>query len=139
MKATNQISDILADYNACQTQPYILEQSQKEEESMSIDPHEKQNLLITDIPLNLLMIKLEQLKQDTVMKKDLNDEIEVSDETLSFHCTLSLKRIEHALKGRFCKHPQCFDADTFFQLGSKSQFKCGVCNQIIKPKVSYTH
>lgn len=38
-----------------------------------------------------------------------NDDIEVSVETLSFSCPLSLGRIVHPAKGTKCTHKQCFD------------------------------
>lgn len=69
-------------------------------------------------------------------KKESDDDIELSDEKISFNCPLSFTRILHPTKGKQCIHPQCFDALTFFQLASKKSFKCVICDRVIIPTVN---
>ncbi|CAK8539342.1 unnamed protein product [Lathyrus sativus] len=53
----------------------------------------------------------------------------------SLNCPISFTRIKTPVKGRSCKHFQCFDFDNFIKINSKRpSWRCPHCNQ----NVSYT-
>jgi hypothetical protein len=58
-----------------------------------------------------------------------NDIVEVSLK-FSLRCPLSLMRIELPVKGKDCKHIQCFDANSYLQINKNHpKFDCPVCNK----------
>eukprot|EP00029_Vermamoeba_vermiformis_P007703 TRINITY_DN3408_c0_g1_i1.p1 TRINITY_DN3408_c0_g1~~TRINITY_DN3408_c0_g1_i1.p1 ORF type:complete len:629 (+),score=50.58 TRINITY_DN3408_c0_g1_i1:41-1927(+) len=58
-----------------------------------------------------------------------NDIAEVSLK-FSLRCPLSLMRIELPIKGKDCKHIQCFDANSYLQINKNHpKFDCPVCNK----------
>jgi len=48
---------------------------------------------------------------------------------VSLNCPISLKRIKTPIKGRLCKHYQCFDYDNYMEMNSrKPNWRCPYCN-----------
>ncbi|CAN6202415.1 unnamed protein product [Urochloa humidicola] len=48
---------------------------------------------------------------------------------VSLNCPISLKRIKTPIKGRLCKHYQCFDYDNYMEMNSrKPSWRCPYCN-----------
>ncbi|XP_024992690.1 E4 SUMO-protein ligase PIAL2-like isoform X2 [Cynara cardunculus var. scolymus] len=51
---------------------------------------------------------------------------------ISLHCPFSQHRIKIPVKGRLCKHPQCFDYKNFMEINSRRPtWKCPVCSKPI--------
>ncbi|KAK8454969.1 hypothetical protein SEVIR_4G059800v4 [Setaria viridis] len=48
---------------------------------------------------------------------------------VSLNCPISFKRIKTPIKGRLCKHYQCFDYDNYMEMNSrKPNWRCPFCN-----------
>ncbi|CAL5046190.1 unnamed protein product [Urochloa decumbens] len=48
---------------------------------------------------------------------------------VSLNCPISFKRIKTPIKGRLCKHYQCFDYDNYMEMNSrKPNWRCPYCN-----------
>ncbi|KAJ4951237.1 hypothetical protein NE237_028069 [Protea cynaroides] len=51
---------------------------------------------------------------------------------ISLNCPISHTRIRTPVKGHLCKHPQCFDYDTFLEINTRRpSWRCPHCNQSV--------
>ncbi|KAJ3283725.1 SUMO ligase siz1 [Borealophlyctis nickersoniae] len=74
---------------------------------------------------------------EPVPNDDEDDDLEVEaieKEIVSFKCPISLLRIYRPVRGRACRHRQCFDAVTFRTINGngknpKAKWTCPVCDQ----------
>jgi E3 SUMO-protein ligase PIAS1 len=58
-----------------------------------------------------------------------SEEIEGLDYILSLRCPLSIDTIKVPARGEKCKHPQCFDLETFLSFGDQSTcWQCPICS-----------
>ncbi|CAN0449378.1 unnamed protein product, partial [Ectocarpus sp. 12 AP-2014] len=68
---------------------------------------------------------------------DSDDDLMATATRLSLRCPLGLVPITCPGRGRYCKHLQCFDLNTFLSFNKDcagAAWKCGVCNLPIKPE-----
>ncbi|CAL5187386.1 unnamed protein product [Lathyrus oleraceus] len=73
--------------------------------------------------------------QPAVTSVDSDSDIIEGASRFSLNCPISFTRIKTPVKGRSCKHFQCFDFDNFIKINSKRpSWRCPHCNQ----NVSYT-
>ena len=58
-----------------------------------------------------------------------NPELILGDERIQLRCPLTLRRLVHPGKSRFCQHRNCFDMETFLcgVLGVKRELNCPIC------------
>ena len=65
-----------------------------------------------------------------------DEEVTAAATRMSLVCPLSLSPIEIPARGRQCRHLQCFDLRSFFELNkafSVARYRCGVCSHVLNP------
>ena len=70
---------------------------------------------------------------------DDNDDVVASATRLSLRCPIGLVPIQIPVRGRACRHLQCFDLETFLRLNTRpnvGRFRCGVCSNILSSPCS---
>ena len=68
-----------------------------------------------------------------------NDDVVASATRLSLRCPIGLVPIQIPVRGRACRHLQCFDLETFLRLNTRpsvGRFRCGVCSNILSSPCS---
>ncbi|XP_020216462.1 E4 SUMO-protein ligase PIAL2 isoform X2 [Cajanus cajan] len=75
---------------------------------------------------------LQDYLQPTVTSVDSDSDIIEGASQISLNCPISFTRIKTPVKGRSCKHFQCFDFDNFISMNSKRpSWRCPHCNQYV--------
>ncbi|KAE9606549.1 putative E3 SUMO protein ligase [Lupinus albus] len=75
---------------------------------------------------------LQHYVQPAVTSVDSDSDIIEGHSQISLNCPISFTRIKTPVKGRSCKHFQCFDFDNFINISSrKPSWRCPHCNQSV--------
>ncbi|KAI4326887.1 hypothetical protein L6164_019411 [Bauhinia variegata] len=70
--------------------------------------------------------------QPAVTSVDSDSDIIEGPSRISLNCPISFSRIKTPVKGRSCKHLQCFDFDNFIDINSRRpSWRCPHCNQYV--------
>ncbi|XP_055819605.1 E4 SUMO-protein ligase PIAL2 isoform X2 [Solanum dulcamara] len=73
---------------------------------------------------------LPDYEQAPVSSVDPDSEIIEGPSRISLNCPISFRRIKTPVKGRSCKHLQCFDFDNYIDINSRRpSWRCPHCNQ----------
>ncbi|KAK9279691.1 hypothetical protein L1049_013371 [Liquidambar formosana] len=75
---------------------------------------------------------LQDYVQPVVAALDTDFEIKVGLLRISLNCPISCRLIRTPVKGRLCKHLQCFDYENFMEINSrKPSWRCPLCDQSV--------
>ncbi|KAL2348011.1 hypothetical protein Fmac_002011 [Flemingia macrophylla] len=75
---------------------------------------------------------LQDYVQPTVTSVDSDSDIIEGASQISLNCPISFARIKTPVKGRSCKHFQCFDFNNFISMNSnRPSWRCPHCNQYV--------
>ncbi|XP_017407254.1 E4 SUMO-protein ligase PIAL2 isoform X4 [Vigna angularis] len=75
---------------------------------------------------------LQDYLQPAVTSIDFDSDIVEGASQISLNCPISFTRIKTPVKGRSCKHFQCFDFNNFISINSKRpSWRCPHCNQYV--------
>ncbi|KAF3448627.1 hypothetical protein FNV43_RR09340 [Rhamnella rubrinervis] len=70
--------------------------------------------------------------QPPVADSDADNDISEGPSRISLNCPISYTRIRTPVKGRLCKHFQCFDLSNFLDINSRRpSWRCPHCNQSV--------
>ncbi|XP_055328405.1 uncharacterized protein LOC129581399 isoform X2 [Paramacrobiotus metropolitanus] len=66
---------------------------------------------------------------------ELSSDITTGSRTVQLNCPISKQRIGLPVRGRYCRHLQCFDAGSFISInfGPAARFLCPLCAQVVLP------
>ncbi|KAF7720610.1 hypothetical protein EC973_006992 [Apophysomyces ossiformis] len=93
--------------------------------------------LSIEVVQNLINKRLGKLRigQKSEISKD-DDEIEIHQQhfRMSLKCPISLLRIQQPVRGENCKHPDCFDLESYLVVNQDNiGWKCPHCNECTPP------
>ena len=89
-------------------------------------------IVVRSVSVPLLEMKPGKGMLTTPQEKTLNhdDEVGMVTERLSLKCPLSFTRIDHPVRGKLCRHRQCFDFATYLLQSRRTQiWNCPVCDR----------